>query len=315
MGSRAPNLSEEVHPYATHQFAKTLSHIGEPLYVRSWDTYVLARRCAGQFMDAMGGYPRAVLAPHADLSAGVSELRTRGMVSVTLALDCLSGPSPTMLGTAFQRVRAFKTHYVVDTHQLQYEPSRHHRQEIRRAERRGVDVQVLHPLKVFDQWAVLYEELIARHRIPESSRYSESDLLKLAACPGLVAVAAFIQGQLVSCHLWVEHDGCAWSHLAASNDVGYASGAAYAIYDRSIRHFSNRIIDLGSTAGMNDAPTDGLAKFKSGFANKTAVSYLVGSILDERAYTALCEQTGAPSNGEYFPAYRAPTGFVRPESA
>ena len=57
----------------------------------------------------------------------------------------------------------------------------------------------------------------------------------------------------------------------------------------------------GDGAGAGDDPSDGLVRFKKGFANHLAASGLCGAILDAEAYQALSADAG---DGGFFPAYR-----------
>ena len=60
-------------------------------------------------------------------------------------------------------------------------------------------------------------------------------------------------------------------------------------------------VDLGGAAGHSDA-SDGLARFKQGWANEEHTAWLGGRILDADGY-ARCSGTSVKS--DYFPAYRA----------
>lgn len=254
----------------------------------------------------MGPYPLTCLGVDSDLEAGLAQLAAAGMVSVTLVTDGLVGPGEDALRRAFPVARPFKSHYVVDPGAGPYAPSRHHRQELRRTGRSGLEVGVVRLSDHLDGWRALYDGLVARHGIRGVQHFGAAAFDALAACPGLVAVAAFLGRELVGCHLWFEYGDMAWSHLAASSAAGYENGAAYAIYDHSIRHFAGRIVNLGGAAGVGDRPEDdGLARFKSGFANRTIVASLYGAVLDAPAYAQLCAQHGR-ADSAYFPAYRAP---------
>lgn len=298
--SRARSL----HPYATREYAQTLTHVGRPLYVEAWDTHVIVRAWQDGVEDAMGTYPLACLAEDSSLAAGLGALRSAGLLTVTLVVDGLAGPPLVELRKAFAHIRPFKTHFVVDPAIAPYAPSPHHQYEIRRALRRGVEVRE-HALRdILDEWTLLYQNLIERHAIAGVQRFSRASFEALAACEGVCAFGAWLDGDLVSCHLWVRHEQRVWSHLAASSEAGYAAGAAYAIYDRSIRHFEGRLVSLGGSAGLA-AADDGLARFKAGFSNRTLEAHVVGEVLDAGRYEIVCALRGA-SAGDYFPLYRSP---------
>jgi hypothetical protein len=128
----------------------------------------------------------------------------------------------------------------------------------------------------------------------------------LANLEGVTTIGAWVGDDLVSAHIWARDDDCVHSHLAASSELGYATGAAYAVNHASIAHFSNaRVINLGGNAGRLDDPNDGLARFKAGFADGTAQSYLCGAVLRPRDYEQLVDLFEANGPRDYFPAYRA----------
>ena len=295
-----------MHPYATPAYAKTLAHVGRALYVPAWGTCVIARDWHGRAEDAVGPYPISCLASDSDLEMGLEDIRKAGFVSVTLVVDGLLGPPISRLRNTFTVARPFKTHYLVDEAIGAYQPSKHHRHELRRAAQRGVEVRIVPLLDILDAWIGLYDGLVSRHRIAGVQRFPRESFEALANCEGLSAIAAFIGEELVSCHLWFQYKEFAWSHLAATNALGYASGAAYAVYDHSIRNFSGHLINLGGGAGIGDAADDGLARFKAGFSNRTHSAYLLGSVLDPATYQALCIERRGVDAGDYFPAYRAP---------
>ena len=296
-----------MHPYATLAYARTLAHVGYPHDVPEWRTHVIARRCNGTAVDAMGPYPVTCLPPDCDLSGGLARLRGDGFVSVTLVLDGRLAPAAGQLAAAFSFVRPFKTQYVVDCRSERYEPTKHHRAEIRRAERHGVEARIVDLHDILPSWNALYDALIARHRITGSARFTHASFEALASCDGLTTVAAFLGGSVVSCHLWFRHGQFVWSHLACTSAIGYSCAAAYAVYDHSIRHFSGHLINLGGIAGNADAADDGLARVKAGFSNGTCTSYLAGSVLDERKYAHLCQACSLSTDSGYFPAYRTPS--------
>jgi hypothetical protein len=120
-------------------------------------------------------------------------------------------------------------------------------------------------------------------------------------------VGAWAEEKLVAGHIWVDHDGIVFSHLAASSPEGYAVSASYAVYDASLRRFANaRTINLGGAAGLLDDPGGGLSRFKRGFASSTSQSWLCGKVLRPRLYVALSQQAGKTGAPDFFPAYRAP---------
>lgn len=288
------------HPYATLEYAETLAHVGSPLYVGSWDAYVLRRTWREDVCDAAGTYPLACLHPQADIGAGIENLRASGLTSIVFVVDGLSGPPLTSLQQHFSEFRAFKTHYLVDA-SSNYLSSSHHRYEVRRAAQRGVEVRTSALSNVLSEWIALYKGLVSERRIVGAAAFPDASFVALAQCPGMVVTSAYLGNSMIACHLWVTHGETVWSHLAATNSAGYATGAAYAIHDDAIRRFSGCTINLGGTAGNRDHRDDGLARFKEGFSSRKIESVLVGTPLDAAKYTELTR--GSPRS-TYFPAYR-----------
>jgi len=292
------------HPYATLNYAQSLSRTEESFAVPEWGGAVIARPIELDLLDAAGTYPMTVLAPDADLAGGLGRLRQAGFISVVIVLDDYHRPPLPDLESAFDLVRPFKTHYVVDRAIGETVPSRHHRYAIKKA-RSVVRAEAFALCDHLEEWLRLYEHLTQRHGLHGVHDFPRRHHEMLSVLPGIKAVGAFLDDVLLAAHLWVEEDGRVHSHLAASSDQGYALGAAYAVNDASIRFFADaQIINFGGGAGHEDDPTDGLARFKMGFVNATARSYICGKILDTEKYERLSATRMATT--DFFPAYRAP---------
>jgi hypothetical protein len=294
---------EARHPYATAAYAAALaqSQGWQAADAREWSTAMTLRPIAGGGFDAAGPYPRTAIAADADLDAGLERLRGLGLVSAVLVPDPLAAPDPARLAAAFPLCRPFKTHLLVERAKG-YEPTKHHRDRIRRALRR-CEVRVVSLAAELDAWRGLYAELIARHGVTGVAAFPDPYFPALAGMDAFAAFAAFVDGAIVGMTIWFEHAGVAVSHLTATNAAGYANGANYALNDAAIAHFAGAaVVDLGGGAGLADDPDDGLAQFKRGFANAEIVAQLCGAVLDAARYAALT--AGRPPTG-FFPAYRA----------
>ena len=288
------------HPYAAEDYLASLAPDQPPARVEGWGTWVLTRPIAGGGRDAAGAYPRAAIAPDADLAAGLDDLRAAGLVSVVAVPDPLFAPGPEALGKAFSLCRPFKTHLIIERAKT-YSPNKHHRYEIKRAQVR-CRVEIVRLADHLAGWTALYGGLIERHDITGLAAFGQAYFEYLARHPDFVTFAAYVGDDIAAMAIWVEHAGVAYNHLGASAALGYANGASYAIYDAAIGHFGGaEVFDLGGAAGSSDDPNDGLARFKRGFANAETTAYLCGAVLDEVRYAEL--SAGKP--GGFFPAYRA----------
>ena len=297
------------HPYATVEYAGSLPHIGEALEVPEWDAQVLVRATpGGERRDATGPYPLSVIARDADLAAGLERLRAAGLVSVVLVFDDRLRSATSAMETAFDVARPFKSHFLYDRSLGPLALGKHHRYELRRALTR-VEVGEFALADHLPAWEQLYGQLAARHGFGGLHAFPAVHHQVLAAMPGLRAFGAFIAGELVSAHLFVTHDGYAVSHLAASAVEGYQTGAAYAVNDLAVTALTDcDVINFGGGAGLGEDTADGLVRFKKGFSNRTAPSWLCGKVLDRAGY-----QTLAAGHGDqgFFPAYRGARAQVQ----
>ncbi|RZL86427.1 MAG: hypothetical protein EOP73_31795, partial [Variovorax sp.] len=212
------------HPYATLDYALSLPHVGEPIEIAEWDSFVLARALPdGRGVDATGAYPVATISPEADLAAGLDRLAKAGLVSLVMVVETHLRPSLDRLDTAFDSVRPFKTHHVHDRRIGPPAYGKHHRYELRRALAK-VEVCEIALADHLEAWIVLYDGLAARHALAGLHAFPRRHHETLARLPGVRTFAAFIDGVLASAHIFVAHHGHAMSHLAASSAQGYAAG-------------------------------------------------------------------------------------------
>jgi hypothetical protein len=69
--------------------------------------------------------------------------------------------------------------------------------------------------------------------------------------------------------------------------MGFEISAAYAAFAHAIENATEcRYVLLGGSAGLSDDRLDGLAVFKRGFANASALSYLCSATLKHGRMTA-----------------------------
>jgi len=293
------------HPYATEHYAESLLRNGHIVPVPEWGCCILVRPILGQLEDAAGTYPITIFAHDADISGGLSRLRALDLVSIVLVVDDFHRPSLEHLAAEFDFVRPFKTHFLHKPANGPPTYDKHHRYEVRRA-RRSVDVAVLDLDSNLEDWMAIYSVVSTRHQFSGVHDLPRKHHTTLARLGGVTAIGAWTEGKLAACHVWVHNAGRVHSHLAASSERGYACGAAYAVNDASLKHFAGvELVNFGGPAGFVDQQEDGLARFKRGFANATARSYICGKILNPGQYRWLTEEKGVGHDQTYFPAYRA----------
>lgn len=293
--------------YASSGYCASLAFLGELHPVPAWGTPVIMRKVPGSSeIDVMGPYPLCTLRKEADIAGGLAQLRSEGAVSVVFVADPIGGPPQEMLVDTFEVCRNFKTHYVMDRALGSEVLSKHHRDRIRRGERRAHArcVDLRDPIWR-QHWIRLYDELVRKKGITGLQAFCTDAFDRLCELSGstLIAFAAESEaGEVLAMQLWICDGVRAYSHLTATSEAGYKAGATYVIYAAAIRFLKDfRILDFGGGAGHIDDPGDSLASFKRGFANDTRMAVLCGTILAPKLYSDLCgERVSA-----FFPAYRA----------
>ncbi|MFO1189046.1 MAG: GNAT family N-acetyltransferase [Alphaproteobacteria bacterium] len=260
--------------------------------------------------DAAAPYPLFCCRHWSALSGDLDDLAAaRRLVSVVGVIDPFAPVDAGTLARAFpDLVRPYKEHHVVRLDRpLDRIATKHHRYYARRA-LRTLAVEPVTDLAGFaPQWAALYRKLVLRHGLRGLHAFSAQALGDQLAVPGAVAFCALADGQIVAAHVWYQQGEIAYSHLAASNEIGYGHAASYALHWEAIRYFAAAgvaILDLGGAA---DGGRDGLLAFKAGWANETRIAYLCGRIIDRKAYQDLAAARGGTAAG-YFPSYRRPMG-------
>jgi hypothetical protein len=305
MHDRVLNEAADTHPvtgYANRAYTEALAEFGTPIFLpRSGGNLLKRPICGTGSYDAMGPYPLFACADWNRLAEDFEALRG-DVVSIAVAPDPFGEYSVDTLRGCFDRVVEFKAHFVVDLDRPY--GVRHHRYYARKA-LRDVTVDVCSPAELLKDWVRLYQHLIERHAVKGIKAFSPQSFERQFEAPGLVCVRARLaDGECVGAHLWYVQGNVAYSHLAASNDVGYRLSSSYAIYEAALKYFQGKVrwVDLGAGAGTS-AGADGLTKFKEGWSNDTRMAYFCGRVLDPVRYAELARVAGAEGVA-YFPAYR-----------
>jgi hypothetical protein len=291
--------------YGHPAYARSLREFGTPRALPLSGGFLLERPVPGSDRrDAIGPYPLFACPDWSALPADLDEVG-RDLVSIALVPDPFGAPDPARLRQAFDVVRPFKDHFVYD---LSVPAARaltkHHRYYVRQA-RVDLTIEACDPGGFLDQWVALYATLVERHRLRGIKAFSRESFREQLAVPGITVLRALLGGRTVGAHLWYVSGGVAYSHLMAQSEEGYEASAAYALYAGAIEHFATRAawLDLGAGAGVA-AASEGLTRFKRGFATGTRPAFFCGRIVDRDAYAALAARAGALPEEPYFPAYR-----------
>jgi hypothetical protein len=280
--------------YLSETYVQSLFEVGSPVRLERAGAWVLRRRIPGtDLFDFMGAYPLLCCESWSGLAADVAVLDGISFTGVTDPL----APEGALYG------RPFKTHFLA---RLDDDPGSfvhpNHRRKARRAlERCTVDLES--PSEFLEEWAGLYGHLSDKHGITDLRTFSYSSFELLLQVPGLLPFVARREGVAVAAILVLVDGDRAYYHLGASSSDGYEIGASFGLFWKAMEHLRGtgvRVLCLGSSAGLSDK-SDGLSRFKAGWSNDEAPSFLITRILDRDAYDSLSQGRGEG----YFPAYRS----------
>jgi hypothetical protein len=308
--SFAPRLTGVATGYLHHGYAESLSEFGDPFILPRSGGWILKRQIPGfPDHDAMGCYPLFACQDWSQLDRDLAEIGG-GLVSLALVTDPFGEYDPAYLRRCFEAVAvAYKEHYVVDLGRFDDSfASSRHRSYARRA-LKGLSVERCdEPSEHIDEWVSLYDNLIARHGIRGVSAFSSKAFAGQLKVPGIVAFRALHKELTVGMTLWYRRGSLGYYHLGAYSAAGYELRASYALFWSAIRYFAAnglRWLNLGAGAGAaaGSNKTDGLARFKRGWATGTRTAYFCGRVFDLERYRDITKAKGIYSTS-YFPAYR-----------
>lgn len=304
--------------YGSQAYAAALAEFGTPRWLRHSQGWVLIRNIPGfgsssdSLRDAVGCYPLFTCENWRNLAADLAELKEEGLVSLTVVTDPWGDHHPSGLSRSFGHLtRRYKQHYVTD---LKLAPeqvvSAHHRRNARRFLRHARVEICPQPSDHLDDWCRLYAELVQRHHIVGMARFSRQSFSRQLALPETVLLRAVTDdGRLAGMQIWLNNGHTVQHHLSAYGPLGYHwGGASYGLLQHALDHFRRsglRWASLGSGSGLDHDPTDGLSRFKQGWATDVRWSWLCGAILDASRYHQLSGERLADET-TFFPAYRAP---------
>ena len=102
--------------------------------------------------------------------------------------------------------------------------------------------------------------------------------------------SATSEAQVVGLHIWYVQGEVAYGHLGAASQRGYELMASFALYAFAIEQLRTEVrwLALGGAAGdSDDDESDGLRRFKEGWATGTRQTYLCGKVLQPDTYRKL----------------------------
>jgi hypothetical protein len=297
------------HPFATRAYVEAAGGGSRTIEVPAWNATVLARSIPGTpWVDATGCYPFLPFGQTVDLAAGLEQLRAQGLISIVLVTDPLHLPAQGRLA-AFDLCRAYKTHHMFERSLGPINRTRRYWREVRIAREALRIAEVEYPEHA-EEFARLYANLVDHHGIVGAAAFDMAFFAALRDVPGIRAIAAWLDEQIVSMMLFVVHTDTAYAFLAGTTEEGRARCAHYGLYAEAIEGFTEaKIVNLGGAPGLSDNPDHGIVYVKRKLTNTTRFSHLCGAILRPDTYMALAAtqpRDDALTDPAFFPVYRAP---------
>lgn len=295
--------------YSHCDYAAALAEFGNPRALPRSEGWILERPILDTpYRDAMGCYPLFACRDWSQLDLDLDELRSE-LVTLTIVADPFGNHDPAQLGKCFPTlVTPFKEHLVTELSRSpeSFVATQHRRKAQKALER--LDIERVEDATSFaDRWIELYANLVQRHGIRGLTVFSPESFRAQLAVPGISLFRAISENETVGMTLWYTDREVAYYHLGAYSDVGYELEASFALFWRVLEYFSShglQWLDLGAGAGLSAKDgSDGLTRFKRGWATGTRTAYLCGRIFDHTKYEQVMKDRDTRVS-DYFPPYR-----------
>ena len=184
-----------------------------------------------------------------------------------------------------------------------------HRNQIRRARRRGFGTFVDEDLSHLDDFVDLYRSHM--ELIGASSYYHFDDQyfdsLRANLGPDLVLRIAHLNGEIAAAALFTTRGDWSQYHLSAMAAAHKTRGLTKMVIEDQISWAKARGYRWLHLGGGRGGSSDSLFEFKSQFSDQRMRYRTAGLVLDEGSYRTLSQQRGVdPDHAGYFPAYRLP---------
>jgi hypothetical protein len=294
--------------YGSQDYADSFSEFGMPLELPHCKGWVLKRPIFGTSeYDAMGCYPLFACEDWSQLPKDL-EILSHDVVALSLVTDPFGRYSEDFLKQCFvDVVKPFKRHFVTDLSQpFDHQVSKHHIRNVQKALHVLRVERCEQPAQFLEDWIRLYSTLIERHKIRGMTAFSRDSFARQLNVDRLVAFRAVYQEQTVGMLLWYVQGDVGYYHLGAHSPLGYQLRDSFALFKVAIEYFTKlglRWLNLGAGAGLSEDGSDGLTRFKRGWATGTRIAYFCGRIFDQAKYQEIVRMRRIPPT-DYFPAYR-----------
>jgi hypothetical protein len=295
--------------YESRKYAESFVSSGELVYLEQSRGFLLKRPTNQNpaLFDAAGCYPFFCCSDWNNLQKDFAFL-DEDLICISL----VTGPFGKFQAANLKKIFAdrffvFKNHYVINySKNWKASISRHHLRNIKKAAA-GAEIEFsIDPSRWLDDWCRLYQHLVDRHGINGLTSFSDPYFQNLLTVPGVEAFRAVRAGKTIGMVLCMVHADIAYYHLGAYSKEGYERRASFVLFDTMLKHYEEkgfRYFGLGAGAGIKTDQTDGLSRFKAGWANDQRLVYFCGKILNHDTYFRL-SKLSSNTNSDFFPAYR-----------
>jgi hypothetical protein len=294
--------------YLNKTYAEAFKQIGNPIKLKYSNGWILKRKIPGtKYYDAMGCYPLFMCLSWVNLHRDIKEIEN-DLVSLSVVTDPFGNFNENILYNTFvDVVIPFKEHFIIDLNKfIEQKVSKNHQRNSKKS-LKNLDIEICQePDKYIKDWIDLYENLKERHTIKGITKFSNYSFEKQFKVPGLTKFIAKHNNQVLGMVLFYENDDKVYYHLASYCDLGYKMNASFAIFWEAIKYYKKenyRWIDLGAGEGLKPDSSDGLTRFKKGWATDKKNVYFCGKIFDKELYNKIVKSKNH-TNEKYFPAYR-----------
>lgn len=282
--------------YASHEYASVYEN--EETSVFGGSEFFLKRKIPGtDYVDYSSVYP--FLANNLQWLADDYDINATSSVVITNPLKKLH-----LTCEDAKRVNTYKSHSVVELskYNLKNLPE-NHRRNIKRS---GFSVSIVpNPANLFINVHSTYQTLVERHKIIGITNYSLDQIEKLLKIPGAILFEAYnyqleYPELLGYCLFYIQNQD-AYYHLSALTYAGLEARANFKIMHEVILFSKQLGLDRLEIGAVPDGGSEGLKRFKEGFATCQMNNFIIKTIYNQELYDKLSENK--VDNG-FFPLYR-----------
>ena len=292
--------------YCSRQFLQSFISHSELITLPRSGLSLIKRPIEEGYYDLAGVYPFSMCTDWHSVCDDIESIKDELAVSVVIVTDPFKEHLLSETVNRWTHCYRYKKHYTVNLiKDLQY------KKELKRLSRRASEkhtVRLARPSQdlILKFWKI-HQHLVEKHNIVGLGKISFDMLEQQMKTPGTLLAVAEYEGEMVSAIMLFQQAKISYWYLMATHPRAYQLKSNYALFYETINQLSKmgiEKINLGGNAGLLNKAEDGLARYKKQWANDEYYSLLCGKVLNQRAYTSLCNNNISKRSESYFPAYR-----------